>query len=81
MSATIESEKTNANNRSDIVQSESQVLAMSGADCMVVSDANTVANDRKIAMLMSSIYDKYANEFIKTCVYPDHPTNSGEESL
>lgn len=81
LSATIKSEKTNATNRSGIVQSESQVLAMSGADCMVISDANTVANDRKIAMLMSSIYDKYANEFIKTCVYPDHPTNSGEESL
>lgn len=74
----IVSEKVAAKNKSDFLREESIVLATAGADSMTVSDANMDAEDYKLAMIMSDIYREKAFDYVKECLYPDHPTGALE---
>lgn len=74
----IVNEKTVAKNKSDFLREESIVLATAGADSLTVSDANMDAEDYKLAMIMSDIYREKAFNYVKECLYPDHPTGALE---
>jgi len=74
----IVSEKVATKNKSDFLREESIVLATAGADSMTVSDANMDAEDYKLAMIMSDIYREKAFDYVKMCLYPDHPTGALE---
>lgn len=74
----IVSEKVAAKNKSDFLREESIVLATAGADSMTVSDANMDAEDYKLAMIMSDIYREKSFDYVKECLYPDHPTGALE---
>ena len=72
------SEKPAAKEKCDFLREESIVLATAGGDAITISDANNDAEDYKLAMIMSDIYREKAFPYVKSCLYPDHPTGVQE---
>ena len=78
LAADIQSEKDKSKQKADFIREESITLATAGADSIVISDANMDADDYKLGMIMSDIYREKAFDYVKSCLYPDHPTGVQE---